>query len=137
MARSTNEITIDPPYQEALEGILSFKTLEDAERTLERLEALRQMYSARGDDKGSEYCRRIALTGRRRAESISRNRRVREPTRQQKKEIALWFQVWLETPHLFVDWIALRKGTASYARLADAEGGVGSVGRSQQSDKED
>jgi len=137
MAFSAKEITIDPPYNEALEGILSFKTLEEAEKTLERLEMLRQKYIAGGDDKGFEYCRRIALAGRRRAELISRDRRVRETKRQQKKEIAHWFQVWLETPDIFGSWLALRKKSDSYGRLSAAEGDGGSVGRSQQNGKEE
>ncbi len=127
MARSKKESAIDPPYQEALEGILSFRTLGDTERTLRRLEALRKEYRAKGDDKGCEYCREIALTGRRRAELISRDRRVGEAKRRQKKEIAFWFQVWLETPDIFGDWLALRKASSSFGRLSDTEGIVDSV----------
>ena len=121
MARSTKEITIDPPYREALEGILSFKTFDDAEQTLQRLEALRQKYIAEGDDRGCEHCRKVALAGRRRAELISRDSRVQESKRRQKEEIAFWFQVWLENPDIFDDWLSLRKATDSYKRMSKSE----------------
>lgn len=121
MARSSQEIPVDPPYDKVLDGVLSFKTFEDAERTLLRLEELRQNYIAQGDDKGCECCRRVALAGRRRAEGISRDPRVKDSKRRQKKEISFWFQVWLETPAVFFDWLAIRKRTSSFLRLSAPE----------------
>ena len=70
-----------------------------------------------------EYCRRIAALGRRRAELISRNRRVRREKRLQKQEIASWFKVWLETPGIFADWLALRKNTEEFQNLLQYETG--------------
>lgn len=111
----------DPPYDKQLLGILAFAGFCDAENTLRRLEKLRQEYSAVGDKKGVEYCRRIALQGRRRAELIGRNKKVRLQKRLHKLEIAVWFRVWLETPELFEDWLALRKGTTEYQKLQQSE----------------
>ncbi len=127
MARWTRRIAIDPPYDQVLDGILSFRTFADAERTLRRLEELRQMYFAQGDDKGCEYCRQVALAGRRRAEAISRDRRVQDSKRLQKKEIAFWFQVWLESPDIFGDWLALRKRASSFIRLSERGGSAAAV----------
>jgi hypothetical protein len=103
-----------------LKGILSFKCFQDAEQTLLRLEAMRQKYLAETDDKGLRYCREIGLLGRRRAELVSRNRKVCATKRRQKSEIAFWFRVWLETPDLFRDWLELRKGTPSFRELCEA-----------------
>ncbi len=125
MARLPKEIVIRPPYDEVLKGILSFRSFQDAERTLLRLEELRQKYLAECDDKGIEYCRQTALLGRRRAELISCNKRVQALKRRQKREIAFWFQIWLETPDLFKDWLELRKGTLSFLQLSEAEGRPG------------
>jgi hypothetical protein len=109
----------DPPYDRLLEGILSFRSLDAAESTLRRLEDLRQCFMAASDKKGVEYCRQIALLGRRRAELIALNKRVGVKKRLEKKEIALWFQIWLETPELYWGWLELRKKTAGYRNLLD------------------
>jgi hypothetical protein len=122
MARFPKVRTIDPPYESELKGILSFRCFSEAERTLQRLQELRQKYLAEGDDKGHEYCRQIALLGRRRAELVSRNRKVAAVKRKQKMEIALWFQIWLETPNLFNDWLELRKSSPSFIELLESEG---------------
>lgn len=112
---------IESPYREALTGILSFSSLAAAEETITRLEVLRRKYRSANDKKGEDYCRKIALLGRRRAELISRNARVRPEKRKQKREIAAWFGIWLETPEIFEDWLVLRKKTAEYGELLKSE----------------
>jgi hypothetical protein len=121
MPSTPARLRIDPPYDRVFEGVLAFATFESAENSLGRLEKLRQGYEAAGDKKGVEYCRRIAREGRRRAELIARNRRVGIKKRLQKQEIAVWFRVWLETPGLFEDWLALRKSSGGFRKLQEAE----------------
>jgi len=116
------DVEFDPPYGEALEGILAFGSLAEAEATLRRLDNLCRIYRAASDKKGVDYCRQIAALGRRRAEWISRNRRVGRSKRMQKAEIARWFALWLENPSLFDDWLELRKCTAEYRELLESEG---------------
>jgi hypothetical protein len=115
------ELVIEPPYNESLEGILSFSDFVAAEKTLKSLEKMRRNYEEASDKKGVEYCRRIAYLGRSRAELISRNKKVSLKKRLQKKEIATWFRIWLETPSIFEDWILLRKSTEEFRALADSE----------------
>jgi hypothetical protein len=112
---------IESPYREALAGVLAFSTFADAERTLRSLENLCRKYRQASDKKGVESCRRIAFLGRRRAESISRNPRVSLRKRLHKKEVAAWFRIWLETPDLFDDWLAMRKNTAGFRELLESE----------------
>jgi hypothetical protein len=112
---------MEPPYREALGNILSFSTFAEAEQTLNNLDNLWQIYRASSDKKGMEYCKQIALLGRRRAEFISHNKRVNPAKRLQKKEIAVWFKVWLETPTIFSDWLAMRKKTAEFSKLTALE----------------
>jgi hypothetical protein len=119
MARFALEI--EPPYHEDLAGILSFSSFDAAEQTLKRLEYLRWKYHSASDKKGVEYCRQIALLGRRRAEFISRNKRVCLQKRLQKQEIATWFRIWLETPSIFDNWLALRKKTGEFQELLQSE----------------
>lgn len=117
MARLTLEI--EPPYKEDLEGILAFSTFDEAEKTLKSLENLRRKYESASDKKGVEYCRQIARLGRRRADLISRNRRVAVLKRRQKQEIANWFRIWLETPALFEDWLEMRRGTEEFRKMLE------------------
>ncbi len=114
-------LELEPPYREALTGILAFSTFAEAEATIRRLENLCQKYRSVSDKKGVEYCRRIAVLGRRRAEFISRNKRVSLRRRLQKQEIADWFRIWLETPALFEDWLSMRKNTEEYKALLESE----------------
>ena len=105
MAR--NRLDIDPPYATDLDGILEFSSFGETEKTIQKLEILCCKYEKMSDKKGVEYCRQIALLGRRRAEQISRNKRVEIRKRLQKREIAEWFRIWLETPALFDDWLSM------------------------------
>lgn len=119
MGRSALEI--EPPYREELSGVLSFSTLSEAEDTIRKLENLCLKYRSASDKKGVDYCRRIALLGRRRAEFISRNKKVSLKKRLEKQEIANWFRIWLETPSIFSDWLSIRKNTEEFRKLVEAE----------------
>lgn len=117
MPRNDIDSTIPHPYSEDLDGVLSFTDFARAEDTLRRLEELRQRFRSAGDKKGMEYCRLVARLGRRRAELIGRNVRVNANKRLQKREMSTWFAIWLETPDLFEDWLALRKKSDEFHRL--------------------
>jgi hypothetical protein len=111
----------DASYRDDLEGILSFATFAEAEKTLRSLQNLCLKYRSLSDKKGVEYCRQVASLGRKRAELISRNRRVSLSKRLQKQEIATWFKIWLETPAIFDDWLVMRKNTEEFRKLQESE----------------
>jgi hypothetical protein len=117
----SREPRFDSPYDEMLCGILSFKTLAQTEETIRHLEILRQRFLLSSDKKGVEYCRQLGLLGRQRAELVAANHRVDPQKRRQKQEAALWFRIWLETPELFPEWLALRKRTEEFLALQDQE----------------
>lgn len=121
MRRERRPIRFEPPYGALLDDILAFRTLADAEATLTRLEQLRQLFASTDDKTGEEYCRQVGLAGRRRSEGISRNPKVGSGLRAQKREIASWFRVWLETPELFSSWLELRKRTGEYREIEGGE----------------
>jgi len=110
-----------PPYEELFKGVLSFRTLAETEACIARLEDLRQRFLKAGDKKGREYCRRVAALGAQRAGLIARNRRVGTDKRLVKQEAALWFRIWLETPDLFADWLALRVRRQEVRSMLDRE----------------
>jgi hypothetical protein len=111
----------DPPYVELFRGLPVFRTLQESEGTLLRLESLRKEFTKQADRKGLAYCRQVGLIGRLRAEGIAASSRVTPWKRALKREIGGWFAIWLETPDLFEGWLELRKRTPEYQELARRE----------------
>ena len=111
------------PYASRLKGVLEFHDLASAEESLLRLDAIFHEYASAGDRLGMSMVRALVKKGKLRARSLAANPRVQAPKRQEKQEIASWYQVWLETPELFADWLALRKSSDEF-REVFGEGGV-------------
>ena len=105
------------PYASRLKGVLEFHDLGSAEQSLLRLDGIFREYSSAADRLGTTMVRALVKKGKLRARSLAANPRVQAPKRQEKKEIASWFQVWLETPDLFADWLALRKSSDEFCEL--------------------
>ena len=101
-------------FEEEFEDILHFKTLQDAEVSLTRLDELLRRFRTHGERAAVERVLEIARLGKRRAEMISHNRKVEAPKREEKKEIAEWFRIWLETPDAFFDWLEVRKASPDF-----------------------
>jgi len=101
-------------FEEEFEDILHFKTLQDAEVSLTRLDELLRRFRTHGERAAVERVLEIARLGKRRAEMISHNRKVEAPKREEKKEIAEWFRIWLETPDAFFDWLEVRKASPEF-----------------------
>ena len=101
-------------FEEEFEDILHFRTLGDAEVSLTRLDELLRRFRAHGEPAAVERVMEIARLGKRRAEMISHNRKVEEKKRAEKREIAEWFRIWLETPDAFFDWLEVRKASPEF-----------------------
>lgn len=105
------------PYASRLKGILEFHDFAGAEASLRKLGAILQEYIGVGDETGERWVRALVKKGRLRAVSLARNPRVNCSKRVEKREIAHWFQVWLETPDIFGDWVDLRKSSEEFQNL--------------------
>jgi hypothetical protein len=101
-------------YEEEFEDLLHFKTLEDAEVSLTRLDELMRKFRAHGEKAAVERVLDVARLGKRRAEMIARNSKVDAHKRAEKEEIANWFRIWLETPDAFFDWLDVRKQSPEF-----------------------
>jgi hypothetical protein len=101
-------------FEEEFEDILHFKTLQDAEVSLTRLDELFRRFRAHGEKAAVERVFEIARMGKRRAEMISLNRKVEAHKRDEKREIAEWFRIWLEMPDGFFDWLEVRKSSPQF-----------------------
>lgn len=112
-------------YEEEFEDLLHFKTLEDAEVSIMRLDELMRKFRAHGEKAAVERVLEIARLGKRRAEMISHNHKVEPQKRAEKLEIANWFRIWLENPDAFFDWLDVRKQSpefvAKFPQIEDEE----------------
>ena len=101
-------------YEEEFDDLLHFKTLEDAEVSIMRLDELMRKFRAHREHAAVERVLNVARLGKRRAEMIARNRKVEAQKRAEKVEIAGWFRIWLETPDAFFDWLDVRKQSPDF-----------------------
>src|ERR1700737_782221 len=101
-------------YEDEFEDLLHFKTLEDAEVSIMRLDELMRKFQVHNERAAVERVLNVARLGKRRAEMISRNPKVEPNKRAEKIEIANWFRIWLETPDAFFDWLDVRKQTPDF-----------------------
>jgi len=101
-------------YEEEFEDLLHFKTLEDAEVSIMRLDELMRKFRAQDEKAAVERVLDVARMGKRRAEMIAHNHKVEPQKRAEKVEIASWFRIWLETPDAFFDWLDVRKQSPEF-----------------------
>jgi hypothetical protein len=101
-------------FEEEFEDILHFKTLQDAEVSITRLDELARRFQAHGEKAAVVRVLEIARLGKRRAEMISHNRKVETRKRDEKREIGEWFRIWLENPDAFFDWLEVRKASPEF-----------------------
>jgi hypothetical protein len=112
------------PYSSWLKGVLEFHDLASAEQSLLRLDGIYREYSNAADRLGKQMVVALVKKGKLRARSLAANPRVQAPKRREKQEIASWFQVWLETPDLFAESLALRKSSEEFRELfGESRGG--------------
>jgi len=112
-------------FEEEFEDLLHFKTLNDAEVSLMRLDELLRRFKAHGENAAAGRVLEVARLGKRRAEMISRNHKVEAHKRAEKEEISSWFRIWLENPDAFFDWLEVRKQAPDFRekfpKLEDVE----------------
>ncbi len=104
----------DDRYGDLFEGVLSFKNLETAARSLKEIDQLYHKFKAEGDRVGMARTKLLATTGWRRASIMAKNRRLSPSIRLEKEEIARWFELWSENPEVFWDWLELRKKSQKF-----------------------
>lgn len=110
----TQQEEAEEQYEEEFDDLLHFKTFEDAEVSLMRLDELVRKFRKQGERAAVERVLEIARLGKRRAEMIAHNVKVNVAKRAEKEEIAVWFRIWLETPDVFFNWLDVRKQSPEY-----------------------
>ncbi len=103
-------------YEDEFRDLLHFATLEEAEMCLIRLDELLRKFREQADRSGEARVVEVAQLGQRRAMMIARNAKVEPEKRAEKEEVGRWFQVWLQNPEAFFDWLELRKQAPEFRK---------------------
>jgi hypothetical protein len=109
--------TMPEPYATRLRNLVRFHDFESAEASLRKLDEVYREYRETSDRIGTGLVRSLLQKGKLRAGSLAANPQVSPEKRAEKREIATWFRIWLETPDLFFDWLELRKASEEFRRL--------------------
>lgn len=105
-----------------LEAMSSGKPInrEQAETLLTEMEGVRQRVSNEGDRAALAELITLAANARRAAQLRAKDRNSDSVHRAEQEEIAEWIKIWIQTPNLFADWLALRKGSAEFRKRFDS-----------------
>ena len=89
---------------------LTFGTLDAATALIEKLEALRQNFE--NDKPMMEHLRESVQEIKSELDVLAASSRAGD--RILSKEVAQWLSVWLQTPQIFSEWLALRRNTPDF-----------------------
>ena len=104
----------DRPYDAAFRNVVNIDDLHSTERSIGDLENLRQKYSSENDKEGLSYIYETARQAKQTAALVSEQANVDSSVREINTEIRQWLIIWLQTPEIFDDWLALRKRSADF-----------------------
>jgi len=112
-------------YENLFDALAYNESLEQAERAIRRIDELRRGFDRQGDLTGVRFALQTARFAKKNAEE--RVTAMELGTRQQRihAEIARWFTIWLQTPDLFAEWLALRKSAREFRNLFEMSSSVG------------
>jgi hypothetical protein len=89
---------------------------ERAEALVNELEALRRRFAAAADGKALAELTAFAANARRAAQLLAKDPTSDSIRRAEQEEISQWIKVWIQTPNLFADWLALRKSSPEFRK---------------------
>jgi hypothetical protein len=87
-----------------------------AEALINKMEGLRQRFADEADREGLAELTALAVNARRAAQLIAKDRASDSVHRAEQEEIAEWIKIWIQTPNLLADWLALRKGSPEFRK---------------------
>jgi hypothetical protein len=97
--------------------LIKLDSFDEAAKTLKSVENLRRKYKADGGRENQKNLRNGLLDAKKQLLQSAKDRKIDEPTRRIKTEIAEWVTIWLQSPELFENWIGLRTGSSDFKRL--------------------
>jgi hypothetical protein len=85
-----------------------------AEALINELERLRRRFAGEADREALAELTTFAANARRAAQLSAKSRRSDSARQAEQAEIAEWIKIWIQTPNLFADWLALRKNSPEF-----------------------
>ena len=85
-----------------------------AEALINELERLRQRFAGEADREALAELTTFAANARRAAQLSAKSRTSDSVRQAEQAEIAEWIKIWIQTPNLFADWLALRKSSPAF-----------------------
>lgn len=110
------ERRLESPYDPMFRNILKFSDFKQALISIRQLENLRRKFQTENDKEGLRLVRETAIKGKQRAIMIANNQKVDEQKRGEKAEMGEWFQLWLQSPEIFENWIQLRINSTDFQK---------------------
>lgn len=95
-------------YDAIFRNILKFGTLDQARATIRDLENVRRKFLADDDKDGLRRLRQTALQGKKDLLAAAARRTVAPDSKKMNTELAEWLTIWLQSPEIYDNWIALR-----------------------------
>jgi hypothetical protein len=107
-------------YENLFGGLNAYRTLAEAEQSLQQIDELYRKFQQAGDRTGVRFARQAAERIKRHTTALSQSPKLTPGARREMGEIAQWVTVWLQTPDIFGQWLALRKAAAEFKNLFGA-----------------
>ncbi|MGH9802944.1 MAG: hypothetical protein ACRD82_21460, partial [Blastocatellia bacterium] len=108
-------------YESLFFGLTDCDSLGEAEARLRRIDELFREFQQAADKTGVRFARAAALRMKQQAAALSESPILTEHRRDELGEITQWAMIWLQTPHIFAQWVELRKATAAYKSLLQTQ----------------
>jgi hypothetical protein len=100
---------------------LNFSNLTAASDSIGKLDDLRKKFEQEGDQAGLQRLRGLALEVKREVQVVARSRAAGRRERLEAKETAEWLIIWLQDPHIFADWLSLRRRSPEFIEMMGSD----------------
>jgi hypothetical protein len=110
-------MTTTEKYENAFARFLENDDLTEAEKSIRGIDELYRKFNQAGDRAGVRFAFEAARSAKQNATELSQLPDLSAAQRREQAEIAQWFNVWLQTPDLFTEWVRLRKASAEFKKL--------------------
>jgi hypothetical protein len=107
-------MTVTEKYENAFAGFVDNGSLAEAEEAIRRIDEMYRRFQQSGDRTGVRFAFEAARTAKQNATELSQLPDLSTAQRSEQAEIAQWFNVWLQTPDLFEQWLEIRKAAAEF-----------------------
>lgn len=101
---------------------LDFRSIETAFESMARLDDLQIHLNSEGDETGLARLQDLVLKLKNELRLVAKTRLPVGDVRQVAAEVVEWLTIWLQTPHIFPNWLELRKNSAEFrSKFGDRE----------------